>query len=166
MLALCAMSIPRYCLVLVAVILGGCTTTEQSRSSAQTAELRAIPALHIEEEIMEMVRLTKDWEDAQFRTYKQQDIDGDGVDDTILLTTFEYDNNSRQMLFVCLSSYPQKVMSLNVGGGKGDRIAEEIDIKERTLTISGKKHTVGDAMCCPSLRYESTFAVADGKLVQ
>jgi len=160
------MNVSRYCLAFVAGIVGGCTTGEQPLSSAREAELRAIPALHIEQKITEMVRLTEDWEDAEFRTYKQKDIDGDGVDDTILLTTFEYVNNSRQMLFVCLSSSPQKVMHLDVGAGKGDRIAEEIEIKDRTIIVRGKKYTVDDAMCCPSLPYESTFKVANGKLVE
>jgi hypothetical protein len=129
------------------------------------ADLREVTALHIEQRIWEMVHLTKDWEDASFRMYQQQDIDGDDVDDTILVTTFEHDNSSYQKLFVCLSSSPRKVMQLDVGC-KWDRIAMELAVKDRKITIKGMKYIESDAGCCPSQPYESTFVVMDGKIVQ
>lgn len=121
--------------------------------------------LHIEKEIADMVHTSRDWEDSEFRIYERQDMDRDGVNDTILVTTFDNDNGSFQMLFVCLSSSPQKVMKLEVGR-KWDRIAEELAVKDQKITIRGEKYIDGDAGCCPSQPYESTFVVADGLIVQ
>ena len=151
-----------YYLVLLVSALVGCATSEHPLAS-ERADLRAITAFHIEQEIFDMIHLTKDWEDAELRMYQQHDVDGDGVDDTILVTTFEFDNGSFQKLFVCLSSSPRKVMQLEVGR-KWDRIAVELAVKDRKIIIRGKKYIDGDAGCCPSQPYETAFAVADGKL--
>jgi hypothetical protein len=121
--------------------------------------------LRIDEQIAEMVRTSRDWEMAQFRTYRQKDLDGDGIDDTILLTTFEHGMIWRRELFVCLSSSPQRVLHVGLGG-KGERMAEDFEIKDRAIIVRGKTYTDADAMCCPSRPYESTFLIADGKIVE
>jgi hypothetical protein len=52
-------------------------------------------------------------------------------------------------------------------GGKGDGLAEEVDIKkDHTIVIRGKRYAASDAMCCPSLPYESIFVVKDGRITQ
>lgn len=148
------------------LIFAGCIVAGIAAAKPSKGELREILASHIEQAIMETVRQTKDWEDVEYRVYKQEDIDGDGIDDTLLIATFEHDNNSYQRLFVCLSTSPQKLMKIDVGYGKGDRFAGKMDIKNRTIIITGKEHTTGDAMCCPSLDYKSTYVIENGKIVE
>ena len=162
------MNIFRYWLIFVAALMTGCAISDQPFSTDKRTELRAIPALHIDQAIWKAVQQTKDWEDAELRIYKQADIDRDTIDDTVLIASFEIanDNNSYQKLFVCLSSSPQKVMELRVGSGKGDRLADEIDITNSTIIIKGKKYGKDDAMCCPSVAYQSTFTIINGKLVE
>jgi hypothetical protein len=143
----------------------GCSTPEPPFVSEMQADARATPVLRIEEQIADMVRTSRDWEMAQFRSYKQKDLDGDGIDDTILLTTFEHGMIWRRELFICLSSSPHQVMHISLGG-KGERLAEDFEIKERAIIVRGKTYTDADAMCCPSRPYESIFLVADGKIVE
>jgi hypothetical protein len=121
--------------------------------------------LRIEQQIVDMVRASGEWEMAQFRSYSQTDIDGDGFDDVILLTTFELDLHWRRELFVCLSSSPHRVMHADLGG-KGERMAEGFDIKGRTIVVRGKTYADGDGTWNPSQPYESILLVADGKLVE
>jgi len=102
---------------------------------------------------------------AEFRSYKQEDIDGDGVQDTVLLTTFEHGMNWRRILFVCLSSDPLNVVHREMGG-KGERMAEEFEIKKREITVKGKRYADGDAMCCPSEPYESVLVVMNGDILE
>lgn len=151
--------------VVIVSILAGCSTQEPPFPSELQADSRATPVLRIDEQIAEMVRTSRDWEMAQFRTYRQKDLDGDGIDDTILLTTFEHGMIWRRELFVCLSSSPQRVLHVGLGG-KGERMAEDFEIKDRAIIVRGKTYTDADAMCCPSRPYESTFLIADGKIVE
>ena len=113
------------CVVLLAGIFAGCAATEEPLPSEQQADVRALPVLRIEEKIREMVRRSRDWEMAEFRTYKRRDIDHDGIDDAVLLTTFEHWNGWWRELFVCLSSAPGRVMHTNLRG-KGERLAEDV----------------------------------------
>jgi hypothetical protein len=129
------------------------------------ADARATPVFRIEEQIAEMVRTSRDWEMAHFRSYRQEDLDGDHIDDAILLTTFEHGMIWRRELFVCLSSSPDRVMHVSLGR-KGERLAEDFEIKNRTIIVRGKAYTDADPMCCPSRPYESIFLVADGKIVE
>jgi hypothetical protein len=154
-----------YLLLLFCSVLSGCVTSDQSSLSENQADLHEVTVLHIEKKIADMVHTSRDWEMSQFRTYQRKDIDGDRVADAILLTTFEHGMNWHRELFVCLSSSPQRVMHVDLGG-KGDREADEVEIKDQTIIIRGKRYAAGDAMCCPSQPYESTFVVADGKIVQ
>src|SRR6516164_1107381 len=98
-----------YCLILLAGTLAGCATSEEPFPSEIHADVREASVLSIEETIRDMVHTNRDWEQARYRTYQQRDIDGDGIDDTVLLTTFEHGNYWRRELFVCLSSSPSKV---------------------------------------------------------
>ncbi len=150
---------------LAASVLAGCATHEPPFPSELQADARTLPVLRIEQQIADMVHASRDWEMARFRSYRQGDIDGDGVDDTILLTTFEHGMVWRRELFVCLTSSPQRVMHVGLGG-KGERMAEDVEIKNRAIIVRGKTYTDADAMCCPSQPYESTFLVADGKIVE
>jgi hypothetical protein len=159
------MKLVRYFSVLLAGTLAGCATSEEPFPSEIHADMREAPALSIEETIRDMVHTSRDWEQARFRTYKQEDIDGDRIDDTILLTTFEHGNGWRRELFVCLSSSPRHVMYIDLGG-KGEREADDVDITNQTIIITGKRYGPDDAMCCPSLPYQSTFVVVGGKIVE
>jgi hypothetical protein len=154
-----------YCLVLLVSALAGCASDEAFSPSEKQAAIREAPALSIEEKIRDMVHASRDWEQAQFRSYKQRDIDGDGVGDTVLLTTFEHGNNWHRELFVCLSSAPSRVMHVKLGG-KGERMAEHVEITNREIIITGKRYVTGDAMLCPSQPYKSVFVVREGKLVE
>lgn len=160
-----AMKFTRHCLVLLVSTLAGCASREEPFPSEMRAAIRQAPVLAIEEKIRDMVHASRDWEEAQFRNYRQRDIDGDGIDDTVLLTTFEHGNNWRRELFVCLSSAPRRVMHTNLGG-KGERMADHVEITNRTIIITGKRYVAGDAMCCPSQAYESVFVITNGKIVE
>lgn len=153
-----------WCSVIPSFIVG-CATHEPPFPSEQQAEARATPLLRIEEQIADMVRTSRDWEMAQFRSYRQEDIDGDGIDDAKLLTTFEHGMIWRRELFICLSSSPSRAMHLSLGS-KGERLAEDFEIKDRMIIIRGKTYTDADAMCCPSKPYESTFLFAGGKILE
>lgn len=150
---------------LISSFIAGCATHEPPFPSELQADTRALPVLCIEQQIADMVRTSRDWEMAQFRSHRQDDIDGDGIDDAILLTTFEHGMMWRRELFVCLSSSPQRVMRLTLGS-KGERLAENFEIKDRAIVVRGKTYTDSDAMCCPSRSYESILLVADGKIVE
>jgi hypothetical protein len=54
-------------------------------------------------------------------------------------------------------------MHLNLGG-KGERMAEEIDITNRTIIVRGKRYGSRDAMCCPSVPFQSVFEIVNGKI--
>jgi hypothetical protein len=149
----------------MALSLAGCAAHEGLSVSQDEADARAIPTLRIEEKIREIINQTKDWEMAQFRTYRQGDLDGDGIEDTVLITTFEHGNYWHRELFCCLSSSPRTVMLIDLGG-KGEKEAEDMEVEDRKVIVNGKKYADGDAMCCPSLQYQSTFTVADGKLLE
>jgi hypothetical protein len=159
------MKFARYCLILLAGTLTGCITNEEPLPSEIHADIREAPALRIEETIRDMVHTSRDWEQARSRTYLQRDINGDGIDDTILLTTFEHGNNWHRELFVCLSSSSGRVMHMNLGG-KGEGEADDVNITNRTIIITGKRYATSDATCCPSLPYESKFVVVDEKIVE
>lgn len=134
-------------------------------SGQSEGNVREATILHIEQTINDMVRTSGDWEDSEFRMYKQKDLDGDRVDDAILLTTFEYDNSSYQELFVCLSSAPQRVMHIYVGA-PGDRTAESLEVTNQLIILRGQRYTAQDGMCCPSQPYESVFSIKGVKIVQ
>ena len=112
-----------------------------------------------------MVHSTKDWEMAEFRSYKQKDMDGDGVADAVLLTTFEHGMIWRRVLFVCLSTAPLKVMHREMGG-KGERLAEGFEITKGTIIVKGKQYADSDAMCCPSQPFQTVFVVTNGDLLE
>lgn len=158
------MSVRHYFMVLLGILIS-CAIGEESSTSEKRANVREALVLRIEKQIADMVHVSRDWEDSQFRTYQRRDIDGDGIDDAVLLTTFEHDNGWRRELFVCLSSDPGKVLHMNLGG-KWERMAEEVEVKDRKIIIRGKKYVLGDAGCCPSQPYESTFFIANGKIVE
>lgn len=140
---------------------------ESHLSWEKQCNLRAITALHIEQAIYKRFRPAIDSEDAYLRMYQQNDIDGDGVDDTVLIATFEdvQGNTSFQELFVCLSLSPGKVMQSEVGS-KWDRTAEKLTVKNHKIIIDGEKWAKMDAGCCPSQPYESVFVVSGGKIVE
>jgi hypothetical protein len=154
-----------YYLALVTGTLSGCITGSEPLPSESQADVREAPVRAIEDQIKVMVHLSRDWEEAQFRSYKQKDIDGDGIDDTVLLTTFEHGNGWRRELFVSLSSAPSRVMFLDLGG-KGEREADTVEIKNRAIIVKGKRYVEGDAMCCPSKPYESVLVIANNKIVE
>ena len=158
-------AITRFLCVAMMSAFTGCSTHEPPLPSQLHVGARSIPLLRIEEQIGEMVRTSGDWEMAQFRSYGQQDLDGDGIDDAILLTTFEHALVWRRELFVCLTSSPVRVMHVSLGG-KGERSAEDFDIKDRTIIVRGKTYTDADAMCCPSEPYETAFLVVNGRIVK
>jgi hypothetical protein len=51
-------------------------------------------------------------------------------------------------------------------GSKGERLAEDFEIKDRMIIVRGKTYADADAMCCPSKPYESTFLVAAGRILE
>src|ERR1043165_8087558 len=147
--------------------LAGCSSPRPDPlvSSDHKATARATAVLRIEEQVAAAVLASGEWEMAQFRSYKQQDIDGDGIDDAILLTTFENGNVWHRELFVCLSSPSRPVMQLGMGK-KGERMAENFEIKDRTIVVRGKRYADADAECCPSIAYQSVLVLTDGKIVE
>jgi hypothetical protein len=140
------MKASRCLLFLLCSVLSGCATADPPSRSEQQADLREATVLNIEKKIADMVHASRDWEQSAYRTYKRQDIDGDRIDDAVLITTFEFENRWRRELFVCLSSSPSNVMHMNLGG-KGEREADDVDITNQTIIITGKRYAADDAMC-------------------
>lgn len=151
-------------MLVMASTLTGCATRERLFSEQQ-GSARATPVLRIEKHIAQLVRSNGDWEMSQFRKYRQEDVDGDGSDDVFLLTTFEHGLIWRRELFVCLSSSPERVMQINLGC-KGERRAEDFEIEDRVIIVRGKAYSSTDALCCPSQPYESTFLIANGRIIE
>jgi hypothetical protein len=152
-------------LLLLAAMLAGCVSDKQPLSSDDKAVMRALPTLQIEAKIQDTVRNSRAWEMPQFRVYRQEDIDGDCIDDTVVLTTFEHGNTWHRELFVCLSSAPSVVMHMNMGG-KGERMADGIELKDRQIIIRGKTYGASDPMSSPSVPYKEVYCVENGRLIR
>lgn len=145
-------------------LLAGCATGDTSHISVAQADAREATVMSIEKKIASRVRGSGEWEMSQFRSYQRADLDGDGVSDTILLATFEHGNFWRRDLLVCLSSAPGKVMVKPLGG-KGERMAESVELEGRRIIVKGKSHAESDPMCCPSLSYQEDYEIANGVIV-
>jgi len=149
---------------LLGCLLAGCASDTGRHTAIGQAGDREATVLSIEKKIARRVRGSGEWEMSQFRSYQRADLDGDEVSDTVLLTTFERGNAWRRELLVCLSSAPGKVMVKPLGG-KGERMAETIQIEGRRIIVKGKSYAESDPMCCPSLPYQEDYAISNGVIV-
>lgn len=134
------------------------------RLSDQYAIDHATPVYYIDRRVFQYVRETGDQERPESRIYFQGDLDGDKVYDTALLTALN-PNLYDYVLFVSLSSQPKYVMHIKVGK-KGARYAESLHFNNSNIVVSGKIWAPEDAMCCPSIPFQTTYAIKDNTIIE
>ncbi|HWA08567.1 MAG TPA: hypothetical protein VG838_03785 [Opitutaceae bacterium] len=101
------------------------------------------------------------------RRYLMRDLDGDKKDDLLLITTFEplsEGNHHDGYLFAVLSSRPQEVQQLVIGG-RGWRDADHFEENATRLFLHFKVWAESDAQCCPSLATTEEIIFEKGRVV-
>lgn len=154
---------------LVCGIVGGCQSIKHDAYyvlfSDEYAIDRATPVYHIDRRVFQFVRETGERETPESRIYVQGNLDGDQIEDTALLAMFDLAMSNNQILFVSLSSRPKHVMLRKVGG-KGSQDAETLIIKDTRIVIEGIRYASDDAMCCPSIPIQTTYAVQENAIIE
>ena len=150
-------------------VAGGCQSTNHDAYyvlfSDEYAIDRATPVYHIDRRVFQFVRETGEREKPESRIYVQGDLDGDQIEDTALLAIFNVAMSYNQILFVSLSSRPKHVMLKKVGG-KGRQDAKTLIIKDTHIVIEGKRYASDDAMCCPSIPFQTTYAIQENAIIE
>ncbi len=148
--------------VMAGGMLGGCQSIKHDAYyvlfSDEYAIDRATSVIQIDCRVFQYVGDTGEREKPEARIYVQGDLDGDRIEDTALLTMFDLAMSNNQVLFVSLSSRPKHVMLRKVGG-KGSQDAETVAIKKSRIVIEGKRYAPDDAMCCPSIPFQASYAI-------
>ena len=101
------------------------------------------------------------------RRYAMRDLDGDKKDDLVLITTFTLANGGNyheSHLFVALTSQPERVQHLVIGG-RGSREADRFQEGRMTLFLQFRVWAKTDPQCCPSLTTTEEIVVEDGRLI-
>lgn len=156
--------------VMAGIVVGGCQSASRDEAyyvlfSNEYAIDRATPVVHIDRRVFQYVAETGEREKPEARIYVQGDLDGDRIEDTVLLTIFDMAMSNNHILFVSLSSRPKHVMMRKVGG-KGRQDAETIAIKSSRIVIEGKRYAPDDAMCCPSIPFQASYAIQTNAIIE
>lgn len=159
--------------VLAGGMLGGCQSINPDAVHAYYYVLdseayaidRATPVYHIDRRVFQLVRETGCRERPEKRSYHEGDLDGDRAEDPVLLSMCDIGMSYHQFMFISLSSRPKHVMMKEVGG-KGFQSVETVEIVNSTVVIQGKKYAPDDAMCCPSLPFQATYAIQDNAIIE
>ena len=113
-----------------------------------------------------------DWhghEYCQFRRYETlSDIDGDGVDDFVVLFTVEDlqsdGNDHADFMSVFLSSRGWQPMTVRTGR-RGEQDPVGVDVRDGKLYLDALVYLPDDATCCPSGRTTLVYEVRGNALV-
>lgn len=155
--------------VMVGGMLSGCQSIKHDAYhvlfSDEYAVDQATPVIYIDRRVFQYVRETGEREKPEARIYVQGDLDGDRIEDTALLAMFDLAMSNNQILFVSLSSRPKHIMLRKVGG-KGSQDAETVLIKDSHIVIEGKRYAPDDAMCCPSIPFQTRYAIKGGAIIE
>ena len=101
------------------------------------------------------------------RRYFSGDIDGDGKEDLLLVTSFtnaEGNYWSHDFVLV-LSSAPDHPVFKNFGG-KGKRSYDSISMSKRGISVEFRYYAATDALCCPSIKKKGRFVLKSGELIE
>ena len=156
--------------VMAGIMADGCQSANHNEAyyvlfSDEYAIDRATPVVQIDHRVFQYVRATGEREKPEARIYVQGDLDGDKVEDTVLLAMFDVAMSYNQVLFVSLSTRPKHVMLRKVGG-KGRQEAETVSIKTGRIVIEGKRYAPDDAMCCPSIPFQAIYAMQTNAIIE
>ena len=149
---------------MAAVLALGCTTIDDHTDvifSKGYAVPRSQPVLSIDREAHQYVRRSGYWEMPRFRKYAQGDLDDDSIDDTAMLTTYESGQYYKRVMFVACSSKPAHVMTIEIGG-KGERMATNLEVAAHTIVVTGLAYATNDGMCCPSIPFREIIPLTNG----
>ena len=145
---------------------------ERAREANYRAFASAISALTTRLEsfiVDDVVKKTGASEFPPARRYALHDIDGDKKGDLFLITTFEPlagGNNHESHLFAVLTSRPNEVQHLVVGG-RGSRGADRFVHSHNSLHLFLRFQVWAqtDAECCPSLSTTEEICLQQGNIV-
>jgi len=159
--------------VMAGGLLGGCQSINPDAAYAYYYVLdsdeyaidRALPVYHIDRRVFQFVRETGCRERPESRSYHEGDLDGDRAEDPVLLAMCDMGMSYHQFMFISLSSRPKQVMMKEVGG-KGFQNVESVKIVNSTVVVQGLKYASNDAMCCPSIPFQTTYAVQDNTIIE
>jgi len=101
----------------------------------------------------------------EFRRYARADVDGDHVDDLVMLFGVEPHggNNSLHYLAVFPSRDHWRVQIRKVGQ-RGERLPQDVDVADGIIKVTALEYAATDAMCCPSVAKELRFQMKQGRL--
>jgi len=105
----------------------------------------------------------------QYRLYHtQDDVDGDGVSDFVVVFAVEGTggggNNSVQFLVLFPSAREWEPIVAEVGK-RGERFVEGIEVDEQGIRLRTSEYLKQDAQCCPSGKGELRFTFVRGRLL-
>ena len=154
-------------------LLGGCQSINPDAAydyyyvldSDEYAIDRALPVYHIDRRVFHFVRETGYRERPEKRSYHEGHFDEDRAEDTVLLATCDMGMSYQQFMFISLSSRPKHVMMKEVGG-KGFQYVESVEVVNAEVVVKGLKYASNDAMCCPSIPFQTTYAVQDNTIIE
>ena len=154
-------------------LLGGCQSINPDAADAYYYVLdsdeyaidRALPVYHIDRRVFQFVREMGYRERPEKRSYHEGDLDGDRAEDPVLLAMCDIGMSYHQFMFISLSSRPKQVMMKEVGG-KGIQNVESVEIVNSTVVIKGKKYAPDDAMCCPSIPFQTTYTIQENAIIE
>jgi len=147
------------------------TIQERERQAAHRAYAARVSELtsRLERYIAdELVKKAGQDEYPPARHYAMHDLDGDHMDDLLLITRFGLlsgGNYEQSELLVALTTQPNKVQRLIVGG-RGQRTGEQFSKDEghRSVFLTFKVWAKTDALCCPSLTRTAEIRSTAGKV--
>jgi hypothetical protein len=106
----------------------------------------------------------------QFRRYNAtDDLDGDGVDDLVVLFTVESvgggGNGHVNFMAVFLSTRkPGQPSLLAETGRRGLRDPREISVRDHRIILKTAEYSPGDPLCCPSGHGELVYVISGQSL--
>jgi hypothetical protein len=106
-------------------------------------------------------------EEVEARRYFPGDIDGDGAEDLLLVTSFtKASGNYWSHDFVLiLASSPDRPIIANFGG-KGVRSYKTIYVGSHGIFIDALYYSKSDALCCPSIMQKVHYVLRNHKLIE
>jgi len=124
-------------------------------------------AARAEEAIRRHLERTKLEEEIVARRYFTGDIDGDGIEDLLVATSFcrPGSNAWSQDLVLIRSTKPEVPIVRNIGG-KGVRSYREIWMSREGIAADFLYYAKGDALCCPSEGRKGYFKLQGDLLVE
>jgi hypothetical protein len=105
----------------------------------------------------------------QFRLYHSlDDVDGDGLEDFIVVFTIEGTDNgtNNHLTFLAFFGTASEKPIVNQVGERGERDITGIEVEDRSIILKTLEYKESDPMCCPSKLSSVTFHLAHNKLVE